>query len=305
MSSPAYGYSYNGLIYPCDYVWDTQNMAPTQNRLAELNLQDHIFIPQDSGQILDLNSMSKAPSSVQDLMTFWKIIFGKIQGNSEDFFAGLNGSSPSEKIEAFSAWCMVNQEQLKQIVTLDLQGQNLWSLPKEIGFLTGLEMLTLDKNKLTKLPIEIGYLENLKMLHISYNPGLEIPDSMSSLKKLEMLSLMHNKLEEMPEAICSMPMLKLLNLSNNFIKKIPPQIEGLKSLEMLDLDNNDIEGLPSEIHKLSSLECLYLENNEIKTLPHEMCNMPILNQLKLQKNRLAPNDATVMKLTDNKVDVYI
>ena len=57
-----------------------------------------------------------------------------------------------------------------RIVRLRLQGNQLTSLPVEIGRLTGLEVLWLYDNQLTSLPVEIGRLTGLTYLDLSDNP---------------------------------------------------------------------------------------------------------------------------------------
>lgn len=58
----------------------------------------------------------------------------------------------------------------KQTGVLNLSGNQLTSLPAEIGDLTKLWQLDLSGNQLTSLPAEIGELTNLKELNLRGNP---------------------------------------------------------------------------------------------------------------------------------------
>jgi len=52
---------------------------------------------------------------------------------------------------------------------LDLSGNELTTLPPEIGLLTSLTTLYLSENELTMLPPEIGQLTGLTTLYLSNN----------------------------------------------------------------------------------------------------------------------------------------
>nr|WP_081098069.1 leucine-rich repeat domain-containing protein [Leptospira borgpetersenii] len=55
---------------------------------------------------------------------------------------------------------------------LNLSGNQLTTLPKEIGKLQSLRELNLSHNQLTTLPKEIGELQNLRKLYLDDIPAL-------------------------------------------------------------------------------------------------------------------------------------
>jgi internalin A len=63
---------------------------------------------------------------------------------------------------------------LTNLKVLWLEGNQLTSVPKELGQLTNLKELRLDGNKLTGIPKELGRLTNLERLTLEGNP-LELP----------------------------------------------------------------------------------------------------------------------------------
>lgn len=69
---------------------------------------------------------------------------------------------------------------------LYLNGNELKTLPKEIGELQNLRYLNLSDNQLMTLPKEIGNLQNLQELHLSGNQ-LMIPKEIWNSKKLRVL----------------------------------------------------------------------------------------------------------------------
>ena len=65
---------------------------------------------------------------------------------------------------------------------LDLGGNQLTSLPAEIGQLTSLTWLSLRRNHLTSLPAEIGQLTSLETLDLSSNQLTSLPAAISDLE---------------------------------------------------------------------------------------------------------------------------
>jgi hypothetical protein len=110
----------------------------------------------------------------------------------------------------------------------------LTQIPKEIGCLRKLTVLSLERNNITELPETIGMLSNLRELRVNYNRLYDLPDSMILLQKLEVLDLSHNAFHSLP----------------SFIGR-------LKSLRTLDIASNKITVLPAELMKLQRLTGLY------------------------------------------------
>ena len=63
-----------------------------------------------------------------------------------------------------------------------LAGNQLTSLPPEIGQLTSLEKLWLSGNQLTSLPAEIGQLTSLKLLWLYHNQLTSVPVAVDELR---------------------------------------------------------------------------------------------------------------------------
>ena len=109
-----------------------------------------------------------------------------------------------------------NDPNLAPLVTnIYLNGNNLTTIPKEIGNLTKLRQLDLSYNELTTLPPEIGNLTNLEEFHLNDNQLTTLPPEIGNLKNLERLYLDENELTTLPPEIGNLKNLAVLYLYDN------------------------------------------------------------------------------------------
>ncbi|MBD2596211.1 leucine-rich repeat domain-containing protein [Nostoc spongiaeforme FACHB-130] len=199
---------------------------------------------------------------------------------------------------------------------LDLSGQNLAELPREIGKLQQLESLILGKkvegyefvgsrylenfsgNNLKTLPLELLDLPNLRKLDISGNPLESIPDVVTQILHLEELILIRVELTEIPDAIAKLTNLTQLHLSFNKITQIPEAIAKLTNLTQLHLRNNQITQIPEAIAKLTNLTQLHLNDNQITQIPEAIANLTNLTQLDLKGNQITQIPEAIANLTN-------
>ncbi|PAV12530.1 hypothetical protein ASJ81_05925 [Methanosarcina spelaei] len=174
----------------------------------------------------------------------------------------------------------------KNLTNLNLSGNQLTQVPREIGELKNLTILDLSENTLTTLPQEIGELKNLTTLDLSRNQLMQLPSEIGKLKNLTILNLYDNQLTELPREIKELKNLKALTLFNNKLTQIPPEIGELKNLETLFLYCNQLTQLPSEIGKLKNLSILALSKNKLTQLPSEIGRLKNLETLSLYRNQM-------------------
>jgi Leucine-rich repeat (LRR) protein len=172
-------------------------------------------------------------------------------------------------------------------------------IPKEIKYLTQLQLIFLQHNQIKEIPTEISYLAQLKTLLLYDNKIKEIPKEIGNLTQLQILNVCTNKIKEIPKEIGNLTQLQKLDLTNNEIKEIPIEICDavyLTQLQTLDLSFNQIKEIPKEIGHLTHLQELSFSHNQIKELPLEITNLrnliiiiyvnnPIENLLNLIINR--------------------
>ncbi len=119
----------------------------------------------------------------------------------------------------------------------DEYSNNFTEIPKQIGKLTGLEVLYIDNNKIENLS-GIEELKNLKRLNASSNRISNVKE-LQSLSFLSSLNLNNNKISHVRDVI-SISSLKHLSLNNNSIASVQG-ISSITNLAKLELAYNNIE----------------------------------------------------------------
>ena len=115
-------------------------------------------------------------------------------------------------------------------------------LPPEIGNLTGLRRLYLQRNQLTELPPEIGRLINLWNLPLEDNNLTTLPPEIGNLASLTSLDLNRNSLTKLPPEIGNLTRLTELHLDENNLTELPTEMEALIAKGVVTLSGNPLKG---------------------------------------------------------------
>jgi len=140
------------------------------------------------------------------------------------------------------------------------------SIPKEIGHLTNLEVVTFNRTDINSIPKELYGLQKLITLDLFCNNINYISSEIKNLRLLKKLDLSGNKITKIPTEIKFLTNLEELDLSHNKITKIPLEIKFLKKLKVLNLSHNFITYIPEEIISLNTLKKFYIDANQWKFL---------------------------------------
>lgn len=121
---------------------------------------------------------------------------------------------------------------LSQLQELDISGNSLSVLPRDINQLSQLRSLDLSNNKLKILPDSIGQLSKLQTLDLSHNQLKVVFESIAQLSQLQGLSFGHNQLKFVPENVGQLSQLQTLDFSHNQLVSIPKSIGQLSQLRV-------------------------------------------------------------------------
>ncbi len=185
---------------------------------------------------------------------------------------------------------------LPQLKELDLSScdDNL-NLPDDSSIWSNLSSLTkldLNNNQLTSLPSSMQSMPSLEILFLSENKFEVIPALIGKLQKLRVLSLRGNVITDLSSANLPTATLEWLILTNNRIQTIDANIKDLTFLKKLMLSHNNISVLPSELGDCHNLELVRLADNNIQTVPDSVLTLSKLAWISLSGNPFSINTST-------------
>lgn len=184
----------------------------------------------------------------------------------------------------------------QQLKRLDLNNNQLQSLPAEIEKLVALEFLNLNDNQFQSLPNAITQLVTLESLFLEHNQLQSLPAEIGQLVALKTLFLEDNQLKSLPVEIGKLVALEWLILGYNQLKSLPAEIGQLGMLERFHINHNQLQSLPAEIGQLLRLKLFSLHHNQLQTLPAQVGQLVALRRLRLSNNCLQSVPAGVGQL---------
>jgi Leucine-rich repeat (LRR) protein len=160
-------------------------------------------------------------------------------------------------------------------ICLILNNLNLKNIPECIFNLPNILSLELDYNQLTFIPSSISKLVNLKGLSLRCNNFHEFPICITELKNLIFLYLTKNKISDIPN-INNLKNLTKLEISCNKFK-IFPNVYNLKNLIHLGINFNRFKILPFKITNLTSLESIDIDRTKNIDILRDLKNLEVIN----------------------------
>lgn len=160
------------------------------------------------------------------------------------------------------------------VIGINLSLNNLTGrLPPEIGSLTTLETLILQRNAMRgAIPPTLGNLVRLKSLWLRVNMFTgSIPSELGNLQNLQFLLLNGNMLTgQLPPSLCNLKRVRHFRVEENMLSGLVPACFGdLSHLEVLMFFSNNLIGpLPTTLSNLQNLTVLEASYNNINsTIP--------------------------------------
>ncbi|XP_032867824.1 volume-regulated anion channel subunit LRRC8A [Tyto alba] len=167
---------------------------------------------------------------------------------------------------------IISFQHLHRLTCLKLWYNHIAYIPMQIGNLTNLERLYLNRNKIEKIPTQLFYCRKLRYLDLSHNNLTSIPPDVGLLQNLQNLAVTANRIESLPPELFQCRKLRTLNLGNNVLQSLPSRVGELTNLSQIELRGNRLECLPVELGECPLLKRsgLVVEEDLFNTLPLEV-----------------------------------
>ena len=156
------------------------------------------------------------------------------------------------------------KRQAEHVYNLDLSGQHLKEVPKEIVDFVNLEALKLSDNDILHLDGRLKTLKELKFVELSGNRmySIDFSEFEGSKYSLEEIWIRDNNLRKVEGISNHFERLKVLDLGGNLLTDFPEDIQ-LPALVSLDLDANQLTTLPEFLTSTTKLKTLNLSGNQL------------------------------------------
>ena len=123
---------------------------------------------------------------------------------------------------------------MSNLIELNIQNNEISSLPHSFYNLKKMNYLKLENNKIETISPLIGKLENLQTFDIGNNPLKSLPDELCNSKQLKFLVLENTKIKELPKCLGNLKNLDWINVSGTQLTEFPLEILNAPNLETVD-----------------------------------------------------------------------
>jgi len=150
---------------------------------------------------------------------------------------------------------------------LQVTGIRLARVDNRMLKLRNLVRLDLSGNEITTLPDNFDLVDQLSELNLSGNLIEKFPRGFCTgalSKSLKLLNLSENKIILLPNYFCNLRQLVTLNLNNNQLKLLPPSLGRCNSLKHFHASGNNLKLLPGSFSRLR-LDSLELSANDFSS----------------------------------------
>lgn len=216
-------------------------------------------------------------------------------------------SATIEDLEAFNQ-CT----DYENILYLDLSGENLTEIPKEIALFVNLKALNLSNNDFSKADLSIiSELKHLQALFLVDCKLLSIKINFEQIENLRFLSLANNEINKNSIPFSFLRNLVFLDISSNptlfdapptlFEVTTEPVFGKLTNLSYLNISDTNISDIKDSffVH-LEKLSTLDLSQNTLNSLPDSIVSLKQLKALHLKRNIFSEFPEKITQITGLK-----
>ena len=178
---------------------------------------------------------------------------------------------------------------MRMLTRLQVDSNDLSSLPEGLGNLTSLVSLSASRNALVRLPDSIGDCKSLRHLDVCRNKLMRLPESLfAGCAALEELWARDNQLVFMPgrpgipKTIRLAKRLRKLDVGGNRLtsNSFPP-LDALVALEGLWLSDNNLTHLPKGLAGCANLRVLKVDGNRLESIGFDEDGIPAMRSLEI------------------------
>ena len=116
------------------------------------------------------------------------------------------------------------------LISLNCFGNQIGSIPDDIGALGAMQRLLMGYNAITDIPDAFRGMESLRELNLSGNPLKDFPMALCGMGSLQQLMVCGCGLSSLPDELCENKALKNLLVTSNGIRELPENIGNLSNL---------------------------------------------------------------------------
>lgn len=173
---------------------------------------------------------------------------------------------------------------------LYINKSKLTVLPREVGDIDSLKVLSITNNEIKTIPIEITKLTQIKEIDISGNANIDIDlafETMAGIASLRVVGM--RNLTKLPLNFDKMKLLESIDASGSNVDKLPSSIVNLKKLRTLLLNNCDLinaENLFDVASQIPSLFTFQYSSNTITAIPDQIGKMKKVASMTLGGKRI-------------------
>lgn len=182
-----------------------------------------------------------------------------------------------------------NLSNLTELEILDVHGNNISALPRDVENMTHLRILNLSENSFESLPFDSLATLPLSELNLRKNKlkGTLIEEPIEILSQLQTLDVSSNQITRLVPlgSGIQLPNVHSLSFSMNRLQGLP-DMTSWTSLLTLTVDENSISGIPNSFISLEKLRHADFSSNDIRVVPPEISRMENLSMIRLSGNPL-------------------